>query len=52
MYIAGKVRALKMQKMERDTRENWDDTISETSGKTIKGIYGSIRGIVVVLTKV
>ena len=27
VYIAGKVRALKMQIMGRDTRENWDDTI-------------------------
>ena len=43
VYITGKVRALKMQIMGRDTRENWADTIifkfqrlSEASGKTIK----------------
>ena len=53
MYIAGKVRVLKMQIMGRDTRENWADTIifklqrlSEASGKTIKDMYESIRGIV------
>ena len=53
MHIEGKVRALKLQKLGKDTRENWADTIihklnrlSTASNLSMTEIYESVRGIV------
>ena len=52
-HIAGKVRALKMQIMGKDNRDNWADTLifklqrlSEASNHTVQELYESIRGLV------
>ena len=53
VHIEEKVRALKLQKLGKDTRENWADTIihklnrlSTASNLSMKEIYESVRGIV------
>ena len=53
IHLEGKIRALKMQIMGKDTRENWVDTIiyqleklGQASDLSIKQIYECIRGIV------
>ena len=53
VHIAGKVRALKLQKMGADTRENWADTIihdltrlATSSNMTVNQIYEAVCGIV------
>ena len=53
VHISGKVRALKMQIMGSDTRENWADTLifklerlAKASEHSVQELYESIRGLV------
>ena len=53
VYIENKIRVLKLQLMEKETRGNWADTIinklkrlSIASDKTVQEIYEVARGVV------